>query len=387
MSAPLHGITVADFTNNGAGPCCSMLLGDFGAEVIKIEPPGGDATRHWGSARMGPRGEFTPTYISLNRNKYGIVLDLKSAEGKEAVRELIGCADVVIESFSPGVAERLGIGYKEVSARRPEIVYCSVSGFGQTGPLSKRPGFDMLLQAFCGHMSITGEKGRPSVRNGPSSIDYLTGAHAAFGIMVALRHRDRTGKGQHVDSCLFDNAIYLVSNHLTDSMATKRIPQKMGSDFALLAPYGVFMAKDREFYIGISSDAMWQSFCEAIGRAGLAADPRFLHNADRLKNRGLLQDQLRQLFIERNAQEWIDIAVRLGIPNSLVRNLAEVADDEHLAARALLYDSGIDGVKTVGTPFKLSLTPGTPRKRAPALDEDRAYILGSMRGKRAAQIT
>jgi crotonobetainyl-CoA:carnitine CoA-transferase CaiB-like acyl-CoA transferase len=387
MSMPLQGITVIDFTNNGAGPCCSMLLGDFGAEIIKVEPPGGDATRHWGSARMGARGEFTPTYISLNRNKYGIVLDLKSAEGKEAARELIGRADVVIESFSPGVAERLGIGYKDVCAKRPEIVYCSVSGFGQSGPLSKRPGFDMLLQAYCGHMSITGEKDRPSVRNGPSSIDYLTGAHAAFGIMLALRHRDRTGKGQQVDSCLFDNAIYLVSNHLTDSMATKRIPQKMGSDFALLAPYGVFMAKDREFYIGISSDAMWQGFCDAIGRKSWATDPSFLHNADRLKNRQMMQDLLRDVFVERNAQEWIDIAVRLGIPNSLVRNLAEVAEDEHLAARGLLYDSGIDGVKTVGTPFKLSLTPGTPRKRAPALDEDRAYILDPMKAKSATRTT
>ena len=380
MSAPLDGITVVDFTNNGAGPCCSMLLGDFGAQVVKIEPPGGDATRYWGAARLGAGGEFTPTFISLNRNKYGVVLDLKSDEGRRVVAELIERADVVIESFSPGVADRLGIGYREVSAKRPEVVYCSVSGFGQTGPLSQRPGFDMLLQAFCGHMSLTGEKGRPSVRNGPSSIDYLTGAHAAFGIMVALRHRERTGKGQHVDSCLFDNAVYLVSNHLTDCMATKRIPGKMGSDFALLAPYGVFMAKDREFYIGVSSDAMWQKLCEAMGRGELAADPRFARNADRLKNREVMQAELRKIFPERNAQEWIDIAVRLGIPNSLVRNLAEVAEDEHLAARGLLYDSGIEGVKTVGTPFKMSLTPGMPRKRAPALDEDRDYVLnGSTR--------
>lgn len=375
MKAPLEGITVLDFTNNGAGPCCSMLLGDFGARVIKVEPPGGDATRYWGSARMGKKGEFTPTYISLNRNKYGLVLDLKSDEGKIAVHKLMAQADVVMESFSPGVADRLGIGYREICAKRPGIVYCSVSGFGQSGPLSQRPGFDMLLQAFCGHMSLTGEKGRPSVRNGPSSIDYLTGAHAAFGIMVALRHRDTTGQGQHVDSCLFDNAVYLVSNHLTDAMATGRVPGKMGSDFALLAPYGVFQAKDREFYIGISSDLMWQKFCEAMGRPDLAADTRFKTNADRLKNREMMQEELRKIFATRNAQEWVDIAVRLGIPNSLVRNLAEVAKDDHLAARGLLYDSGIDGVMTVGTPVKLSLTPGQPLKRAPALDEDRNEVL------------
>ena len=215
------------------------------------------------------------------------------------------------------------------------------------------------------------------MRNGPSSIDYLTGAHAAFGIMLALRHRERTGRGQAVDASLFDNALYLVGNHLTDCMATGRIPGKMGSDFALLAPYGVFKAKDREFYIGISSDTMWEKFCQTAGRPDLASDPRFLHNADRLRNREVMQAELRTLFAERDAREWIDIAVRLGIPNSLVRDLSEVGKDEQLAARGLLIDSGIDGVKTIGTPFKMSLTPGTVRKRPPGLDEDRARILAS----------
>jgi crotonobetainyl-CoA:carnitine CoA-transferase CaiB-like acyl-CoA transferase len=373
--APLEGIVVLDFTNNGAGPACSMLLGDFGADVIKVEPPQGDATRAWGATRMGERGQFTPTYISLNRNKSSIALDLKSEEGKAAVQALMANADVIIESFSPGVAARLGIGYEEISKKRPEVVYCSVSGFGQSGPLTERPGFDNLLQAFCGHMSLTGEPGRPSVRNGPSSIDYLTGAHAAFGIMVALRHRDLTGKGQWVDSCLFDNAIYLVGNHLTDAMATKRIPGKMGSHFALMAPYGVFRASDREFYIGVSSDLMWQKLCEAAGRPDLAADPRFARNADRLNNRAALHEEVGRMFVAKPAQHWINVALSLGIPHSLVRDLGEVAQDEHMAARGLLYDSGIEGVRTVGTPFKMSLTPGTHAKRAPALDADRESIL------------
>ena len=204
MQCPLEGIVVLDFTNNGAGPCCSMLLGDFGAEVIKVEPLQGDSSRQWGSTRVGQNNHFTPTYIALNRNKHSIALDLKSPDGQRIVQDLLARADIVIESFTPGVADRLGIGYQDVSAKRPEIIYCSVSGFGQTGPLASRAGFDMLLQAHCGHMSITGEEGRPSVRNGPSSIDFLTGAHAAFGIMLALRHRDQTGRGQLVDSCLFD---------------------------------------------------------------------------------------------------------------------------------------------------------------------------------------
>lgn len=373
---PLDGITVIDFTSNGAGPACSMLLGDFGAQVIKVEPPAGDSTRKWGSTRLGENREFTPTFLSLNRNKSGIVLDLKSPAGKQSAHALIGGADVVIESFSPGVAARLGIGYEEISASRPQIIYCSLSGFGQTGPLADRPGFDMLLQAFAGHMSITGEPGRTSVRNGPSSIDYLTGAHAAFGIMLALRHRERTGRGQAIDVSLFDSAIYLIGNHLTDYMATGRVPGKFGPDFPLMAPYGIFQAKDREFYIGVSSDVMWQKFCQSIDRPDLATDPRFQHNADRLRNREVMHAELRPVFAARNAGYWIDLAVRLGIPNSLVRNLAEVAQDEHAAARGLIIDSGIDGVRTVGTPLKLSATPGRVRKRPPSLDEDRARILG-----------
>lgn len=375
---PLEGITVIDFTLNGAGPSCSMLLGDFGANVIKIEPPSGDSTRYWGSTRLGEKGDMTPTYLSLNRNKWGIALDMKSAEGKQTALDLIAKADVVIESFSPGVAARLGIGYDDVSKLRPGIIYCSLSGFGQTGPLTARPGFDMLLQAYSGHMSLTGEPGRLSVRNGPSSIDYLTGAHAAFGIMVALRHRDRTGVGQAVDVSLFDTSIYLVSNHLTDYNATGRIPGKMGSDFALLAPYGIFQAKDREFYIGVSSDTMWQKFCEAMERPDLAADERYKSNAGRLKNREAMQAALRPIFAGRDAQYWVDTAIRLGIPTTLVRNLAEVSTDEQAEARGLFIDTGVEGVRTVGTPLKLSVTPGTVRKHSPSLDQDRAVVLGQL---------
>jgi len=375
---PLEGITVIDFTLNGAGPSCSMLLGDFGANVIKIEPPSGDSTRYWGATRLGEKGDMTPTYLSLNRNKWGIALDMKSAEGKQTALDLIAKADVVIESFSPGVAARLGIGYDDVSKLKPGIIYCSLSGFGQTGPLTARPGFDMLLQAYSGHMSLTGEPGRLSVRNGPSSIDYLTGAHAAFGIMVALRHRDRTGIGQAVDVSLFDTSIYLVSNHLTDYNATGRIPGKMGSDFALLAPYGIFQAKDREFYIGVSSDTMWQKFCEAMERPDLAADERYKSNAGRLKNRESMQATLRPIFAGHDAQYWVDMAIRLGIPTTLVRNLAEVSTDEQAEARGLFIETGVKGVRTVGTPLKLSVTPGTVRKHSPSLDEDRAVVLGRL---------
>lgn len=373
---PLDGITVVDFTSNGAGPSCTMLLGDFGAEVIKVESPGGDSTRHWGSTRLGENRDFTPSFLSLNRNKSSIALDLKSEQGRQSVQALIARADVIIESFTPGVAARLGIGYEQVSVTRPDIVFCSLSGFGQNGPLADRPGFDMLMQAFVGHMSITGEPGRPSVRNGPSSIDLLTGAHAALAIVLAVRHRDRTGIGQAIDISLFDTSVYLVGMYISDYKATGELPGKMGSHLPLMTPYGVFRARDREFYIGMSSDAMWRSFCNEVGRPELAADPRFVHNGERTRNSKALHAELDVIFAREDAQHWLDLALRLGLPASLVRDIAEVAADAHTAARGLIIDSGIEGVPIVGTPFRMSATPGSMRKRPPGLDEDRQRLLG-----------
>jgi formyl-CoA transferase len=372
---PLAGIRVIDFTANAAGPSCSMLLGDFGAEVIKIEPPSGDSTRQWGTARCGKNGDLTPTFISMNRNKASVVLDLKTSAGLAAAIDLLKSADVAIESFSPGVASRLGIGYEQVSAIKPEIIYCSVSGFGQTGPLSHRPGFDMLMQAFAGHMSITGEPGGRSVRSGPSSIDLVTGAHAAFGILLALRERDRSGRGQAIDASLFDNAVYLICNHITEAVRSGHAPEKFGADFPLLAPYGVFQASDREFYIGVSSDEMWRKFCEAIGRPELAADDRFRNNAGRLDNRNSLHEIIFPLFRERPAQYWVDLAIRVGIPTTLVNTMLEVAENDQTHARDLMIDSGVDGIRTVGTPVKLGRTPAQLLKAPPGLGEDTVRVL------------
>lgn len=376
---PLADIRVIDFSANAAGPSCTQLLANFGAEVIKVEPPGGDSTRQWGAVRVGPGDAFTPTFLSMNMNKASVMVDLKSPEGARQVRELIAGADVVVESFAPGVASRLGIGYEQVSASKPEIVYCSVSGYGQTGPMSARPGFDMLMQAYAGHMSITGEEGRPSVRSGPSSIDLLTGAHAAFGIMVALRHRDVTGEGQAVDVSLFDSAVYMVCNHLTDALATGRTPGKFGTQFPLLSPYGVFNARDREFYMGVSSDSMWARFCAEIGHAALAQDPRFADNAGRVTNRAALHDVLLPILAQHDAQHWVEMANKLGIPVSLVHNLNEVAQHPQTHARGLLVDTGIDGLQTIGAPLKLSRTPATVRRGPPALGEDNARLFAAAR--------
>jgi crotonobetainyl-CoA:carnitine CoA-transferase CaiB-like acyl-CoA transferase len=364
---PLAGIRVLDFTANAAGPACSMLLADFGAEVIKIEPPEGDATRRWGKARLGERNDLTPTFVSMNRNKQSVVLDLKDPKGLKEARGRIAESDVVIESYAPGVAARLGISYKDASIIKPDVIYCSVSGFGQTGPLSSRPGFDMLMQAFAGHMSITGERGRGSVRSGPSAIDLMTGAHGAFAILVALRHRDKTGEGQAIDVSLYDSAVYMICNHLSEFLTSGQLPDKFGSDFPLIAPYGVFKAKDREFYLGVSSDRMWQSWCKEMARPDLAKDLRFIDMGSRVANREVLLAEMTETSKTRTASEWVDAAIALGIPASLVQTMEEVACHEHTLARELVIDSGAAGIKTVGIPIKMSKTPGIHRLAPPSL--------------------
>jgi len=344
-------------------------LADFGADVLKVEPPGGDATRRWGKLRLGKDRDFTPTFVSMNRNKKSVVLDLKQPKDVALALDLIADADIVIESYAPGVADRLGVGYTEATKANPAIIYCSVSGFGQTGPLSRRPGFDMLMQAFAGHMSITGERGRGSVRSGPSSIDLMTGAHGAFAIMVALRHRDNTGEGQAIDVSLYDSAVYMIANHITDFLATGDLPDKFGADFPLLAPYGVFKGKDREFYLGVSSDKMWSRFCEAMGQSTLGGEEKFATMAGRLQHKDELFERLFPIFKTKSAEEWVSLAIDLGIPASLIQTMEEVAAHEHTRARGLIVDSGVSGVKTVGIPIKMSVTPGRCWRSPPALGE------------------
>jgi formyl-CoA transferase len=377
--APLDGIQVLDFTSAMAGPTCSMLLGDFGADVIKVEPPGGETSRTWGTARFGEGGQFSGQFLALNRNKLSVTIDLKSEEGQARVRALAGESDVVVESFRPGVAERLGIGYEDVAALRPDVVYCSISGFGRTGPLRDRPGYDQLLQAYAGHLSITGEPGRPSVRIGPSAIDLLAGAHAAFGIVLALRERDRTGVGQRLETSLYDASIHLVTHVLADYTGSGRLPGKQGGGFAFLAPYGMFRARDAEFYMGVGNDRMFEQLCRAIGRDDLARDSRFARNADRVDHRSELEAELAEVFAARGAQECVDLCSELGIPASVVNDLSQVVEQEQALAREMIVDTGIDGVRTAGIPVKLERTPGSIRRPPPQLGADTEAVLGKLR--------
>jgi crotonobetainyl-CoA:carnitine CoA-transferase CaiB-like acyl-CoA transferase len=375
---PLDGIRVVDFTAAAAGPCATMLLADFGAEVIKIEPPEGDQARHWGTKRLGPQGDMSGLFLAFNRNKSSVVLDLKTAHGKAVASDLLSTADVVVENFKPGVASRLGVGYEQVTKTNPNVIYCSISGFGQTGPMRDRPGFDYLLQAYAGHMSITGEKGRPSVRTGISANDILAGAHAAYGIVMALLHRERTGEGQQVDTSLYEVGLHLIAHYIADYTGTGELLEKSGSYFPFLAPYGVFRASDREFYLGCGTDRMYERFCIAVDRSDLASDARFTTNGKRVANSDALYEELGQLFATKTAKEWVSLFVEHDIPTTLLYNIAEVVNDQEQArARTMLVPVGIEGILTAGIPIKMSRTPGRIRLDPPSLGEQTNEILGA----------
>jgi crotonobetainyl-CoA:carnitine CoA-transferase CaiB-like acyl-CoA transferase len=373
---PLDGIRILDFTAAMAGPTCAMLLGDFGAEVIKVEPREGESSRRWGVSRFGDDDQFSGLYLALNRNKASVTIDLKSERGQEDVRRLVATADVVIESFKPGVADRLGIGYDAVRELAPSVIYCSVSGFGQTGPMRDRPGYDQLLQAYAGHMSVTGEADRPSVRIGPSAIDLLTGAHAALGIMMALRERERSGEGQRVESSLYDSSIHLVTHYLADYTGSGRVQGKLGGGFAFLAPYGMYAACDREVYIGVGSDQMFARLCAELDCEELCTDPRFATNGVRIDNREVLDELLAPRLNRYTAAELVVICDRLGIPASEVNTVADIAEQEQALARDMVVETGIEGVRTAGIPFKLDRTPGRIRRPPPRLGEDNDTLIG-----------
>jgi crotonobetainyl-CoA:carnitine CoA-transferase CaiB-like acyl-CoA transferase len=372
----LDGLKVADFTQAMSGPICAQLFGDFGAEVIKLEPLAGDGARKWGSARWGANDEFSSEYLALNRNKQSIAVDLKNPEGLEMARCIVAQADILLENYKPGVIARLGLGYEEMAKINPRLIFCSISGFGQTGPLSARPGYDQLMQAYAGLLSITGDPGRTSVRIGPSAIDVLTGSYAMNGILVALLERERSGLGQLVDASLYESAFQTVTHYLVDATGTGKPMGKSGPYFQFLAPYGVFMASDREFYIGVGTQAMWTRLTTAIERQDLASDPRFATNRARTENMAALYDILVPLFKNKPAAFWTSLADSLQIPNSLIHDLNEVVVQEQAIAReAVVPIEGYPTLRSAGIPVKLSRTPGSIRRPPPSLGADADDVL------------
>ena len=373
--AALDGIRVVDFSHVIAGPFCTMLMGDHGANVIKVErPKTGDHSRAWSPQWNGTAAAF----LAFNRNKRSIAIDLKTPRGRDLACELAAKADVVVESMRPGSAAKLGIGYEQVRQRNPRVVYCSISGYGQTGPKAALGGYDLIAQAYGGLMSVTGEAEGPPVRAGYSVIDVFTGMAAYGAIMTALIGRERTGLGQYVETSLLDSVVANMSYHAVGYLASGKVPGRLGTASPSLVPYQVFDASDVPFIVGCNNDEAFRRLCTALDRTELATDPRFVTNAERLRNKPALIATLAAMFRTRTATTWVDLLNAHHVPSSRINTVADVIEDEQVAARRLLQSiphAAIPELRVPAAPFRtVGTDSGTPTP-PPALGEHTDAVL------------
>jgi crotonobetainyl-CoA:carnitine CoA-transferase CaiB-like acyl-CoA transferase len=378
--AALEGVRVLDFSHALAGPYCTLLLSDYGAEVYKLESSSGDMGRGWGPPFVGGVASF---FLGLNRGKRGISIDLKHPAGLDLCLRLIDHMDVLLENFRPGAMERLGLGYEILHRRNPRLIYCSISGYGQQGPSRDEAAMDLVMQASSGLLSITGTEDGESVRCGYGVTDVTSGLFAVIGILLALRARDRTGAGQFVDVSMLDSMISTMTSNYMTYLGSGIVPQPMGTSFPTVVPYRVFHTRDRAVGIAVGSDKLWVSFCQAIGHPELAYDPRYATNPQRIRNRDTLEPLLEGVFLEAPAEEWIAKLQAAGIPASLVRNFQEVVEDAQCGIRQMFptIDHPSAGKHCVtGTPVKLSATPGSPGQSAPFLGQHTADALSELLG-------
>jgi crotonobetainyl-CoA:carnitine CoA-transferase CaiB-like acyl-CoA transferase len=376
MKLPLEGVKVLDLTHALAGPYCSTMLADYGAEVIKLEAFGaGDISRSWGAPLPG--GE-TAYFAALHRNKKGIELDLKHARGKELFFEFVKRCDVVLENFRVGTLKKLGLDYEKAKAVNPGIIYCSISGFGQTGPYKDRAALDLILQAESGMISVTGAVGGPNVRCGVSIADLTAGLNAAFGVMAALRVKEKTGRGQTVDVSMMEGQMALLNTMIGNYLADGVVPQALGTAYNALLPYQTFRTKTNDLALAVGSEKLWKTFCPVIGRPELIDDPRYKTNPLRRKNRDALLPLLQEIFLTRTYDEWAELLVKNGIPVGAINNLAQVCEHPQVKARGSLIDIDhpkIGKTKIVGPVAKLSETPATIRSPSPTLGEHTEEVL------------
>ena len=377
MAGPLEGLRVIELAHIMAGPVCGMMLADLGADVIKVERiPGGDDTR-----RMVPplmHGE-SAAYLMMNRNKRGLALDLKSEGGRATLRRLIETSDVLIENYRKGTFDRLGFGWDAVHALNPRLVYAEISGFGRTGPLADAGGFDLIAQGMSGLMSITGEGGnRPPVKVGAPVTDTTAGMLAALGITAALHHAQRTGEGQKVDTSLFEAGITHTYWQSAIQLATGESPGPLGSAHPLNAPYEAFVTADGHINVGAANQANWLRLVKAIGAPGLADDPRFSRNADRMANHAVLSDALNAIFETRSTEAWLAVLSAADVPAGAVLSIGEMLEHPQTLAREMVVDTGRNGIRAIGLPIKLSATPGDIRRPAPTMGEHTREILGEL---------
>jgi formyl-CoA transferase len=372
----LDGIRILDFSRVLAGPYCTMLLADLGADVIKVEAPGvGDLSRG-----MAPRldDETSGAFLTVNRNKRSIALDLKSDEGIAVAKRLVGSADVVIENFRPGVMAKFGLDYESLREDFPGLVYCSISGFGQTGPYAQRGGLDLIAQGMTGLMSITGEPDRPPVKCGIPVTDLGAGLFAVYGILAALYERKDSGVGQYVETSLYEAGLGLQVWEVTEAVYTGRVPQPTGSAHRLGAPYQAYRCADGAITVGADSSRHWAAFCSVVGLDNLTSDPRFSTNASRMVNLHELQTIVEEQLAPYDRAHWLKEFEDAGIPAGPINSVPEAIEDPHTAARAMILEQehpDFGTVRTLGPVVKLSRTAATVRTVAPRIGADSAQVL------------
>jgi formyl-CoA transferase len=373
---PLGGLTVVDLTRVLSGPYCTMLLGDMGARVIKVEQPGkGDDTRSWGPPFLAGESAY---FLGVNRNKESITLDFKHKEGRAVLDQLIGRADVLVENFRPGTLDRIGLGFAAQHDRHPRLIYCSISGFGHTGPRRDQPGYDAVVQAEGGLMSITGAPDGPPYRVGTAIADLVAGLLAAQGIGLALYARERTGRGQHVDISMFDGVVSLLSHHASMYLATGTRTRRMGNGHATISPYDTFAASDGDFFLAVGNDEQFVRFCNAAALQELPFDPRFATNPLRVANDAELRALIVPVLRARTRGEWLMVLTEAGVPCGSVRDVPDVLADPQVLARkmiAVVEHVAAGPLKVLGVPMTLSDTPGSVRTPPPILGQHTEPVL------------
>ena len=369
---PLAGVRVLDFSKILAGPLCTQYLADLGADVVKVEPPNGDDTRNWPPFD----DEVGAIFTAVNRNKRGIVLNLRKSEGLAIAHALARDADIVVESFGPGVADRLGIGWDQLSALNPRLVYASISGYGTRGPMKEGKGYDLIAQAFTGMLSLTGEPGGPPARSPFSPVDQATGYHAVIGIMGALMQRDQTGCGVKIEASLFDSAVGLLGYFLQNYWLRGTEPERPGSGHESLCPYQAFETADMPIILGIANDGFWRAFCDIAGDPALAGDIRFATNGDRVANRAVLIPLVTAILARRSRAEWLAELATRGIPSSPVHTLGELSAHPQTEASGMVLRDG--SFQTVASPLRVDGERLALRLRPPALGEHSRAVLAEL---------
>lgn len=376
MTLPLDGLRVLDLTRALAGPFCAQMLGDMGADIVKVEQPGvGDNARGWGPPFQGGESSY---FLSINRNKRSIALNLRDARGAEVLRRLVAQSDVLIENFVPGTLDRLGFSYEQCCALRPDLIYCSISGFGQVGPERERAAYDQILQGLGGIMSMTGPIGGEPMRVGIALADIMAGMFAAYAVQVALYHRARTGAGQRVDTSLLEGQLAMMTYQAGRYFATGQAPSTSGNLHPTIVPYGLYRAADAYFNLAVGTEDLWRRFCAAMGLEQLCVDPRFVNNPARLANRDALNAELIALFARHPLAEIQARMDQAGVPCGAVRDLDGVFSDPQTEAidivRQIEHPTA-GPIKLVGPPYHLSATPPEVRLPPPLLGQHTDAIL------------